>query len=105
MNSKLDEYNRGFFKYRSEQLIISKEEIQETIPCGEEKIKAIQFRKKLADKISIEKENANKLLLIHEDEESQDFMSLYSHPVIKSESDDALGSNQSYLLTFSENSV
>lgn len=77
-------------------------EVVHTIPCGEEKIKAIQFRKKIADKISIEKENANKLLLIHEDEESQDFMSLYSHPVIKSESDDALGSNQSYLLTFSE---
>ena len=34
MNSKLDEYNRGIFKYKTETLNISKEEIIETIPCG-----------------------------------------------------------------------
>ena len=36
MNSKLDEYNRGIFKYNIDKLIVSKEEICEVIPCGEE---------------------------------------------------------------------
>ena len=36
MNSKLDEYNRGIFKYNIDKLIISKEELCETIPSGEE---------------------------------------------------------------------
>ena len=43
MNSKLDEYNRGIFKYKTETLNISKEEIIETISCGEEYESSIEL--------------------------------------------------------------
>lgn len=47
------------------------------------KTKMIAFRKKIFDKIGIEKENANHLLLLKEDEDKKDFLSLYNHPVLK----------------------
>ena len=43
MNSKLDEYNRGIFKYNIDKLIISKEELCETIPSGEEYESSIEL--------------------------------------------------------------
>ncbi|MBE5934971.1 MAG: hypothetical protein E7262_04185 [Lachnospiraceae bacterium] len=43
MNSKLDEYNRGIFKYKTETINLSKEEIHETIPCGEEYDSSIEL--------------------------------------------------------------
>lgn len=59
------------------------QEVVHTIPCGIEKTKMIAFRKKIFDKIGIEKENANHLLLLKEDEDKKDFLSLYNHPVLK----------------------
>lgn len=56
------------------------------IPCGPEKIEIITFRKKIYDKIYVEKENANKLLLL-DDESKEDFLTLYNHPLLKKESD------------------
>jgi predicted phosphodiesterase len=55
-----------------------------TIPCGPEKAELISFRKKIFDKILIEKENADKLLLL-DDEENKDFLTLYNHPILKKE--------------------
>ena len=46
MNGKLDEYNRGIFKYKIDQIKISKEEICETIPCGEEYESSIELSNK-----------------------------------------------------------
>ena len=43
MNSKLDEYNRGIFKYKTEVLNVSKEEIIETIPGGGEYESSIEL--------------------------------------------------------------
>ncbi len=78
------------------------QEIVHTIPCGVEKNKMIIFRKKIFDKISIEKENANHLLLLKEDEEKKDFLSLYNHPVLKKESEDGLSASNSSLISFEE---
>lgn len=65
-------------------------EIIHTIPCGIEKTEIISFRKKLFEKIVIEKENANNLLLHKDDDDNLDFLALYNHPVLKKESEGGL---------------
>jgi predicted MPP superfamily phosphohydrolase len=67
-------------------------EIIYTLPCCSEKLEIITFRKKLFDKISIEKENANNLLLVNESIEKEDFLSLYNNPVLKKESENTIES-------------
>lgn len=64
--------------------------IEHRIPVGPEKSEIIAFRKKLFDKISIEKENANNLLLVNEEADSPDFLELYNHPVLKKEAEAGL---------------
>jgi predicted phosphodiesterase len=73
-----------------DQLCHVGQEIIYTIPCGIEKTKMISFRKKIFDKIPIEKDNANKLLLLKENEEQKDFLSLYNHPVLKRNSENGV---------------
>jgi predicted MPP superfamily phosphohydrolase len=65
-------------------------EIIHTIPCGPEKIEILAFRKKLFDKILIEKEYSNNLLLLNDNEEKEDFLTLFNHPVLKKESEGGL---------------
>lgn len=78
------------------------EAINYTIPCGNEKLKILNFRKKLHDKIAVEIEDANKLLLIDNDENGHDFLSLYNHPVIKSEADNNLESKHGPVISLEE---
>jgi len=78
------------------------QEITHTIPCGQEKAKTIAFRKKIFEKISHEKENADKLLLLKEDEEKKDFLSLYNHPVIKKESEGGLETKNAMSISLEE---
>lgn len=78
------------------------ESVAHTIPCGIEKSKAIAFRKKIFDKINIEKENANNLLLINEKENNNDFLLLYNNPVLKKESDKSLESKNSPAIKFED---
>ena len=68
------------------------EAINYTIPCGTEKLEILHFRKKLHDKTEIEIDNANKLLLIENDDEKHSFLSLYNHPVLKTEAESNLES-------------
>lgn len=85
------------------------QDIIHTIPCGIEKTEIIAFRKKLFDKISIEKENANNLLLHKDDDDKNDFLALYNHPVLKKESEggletkNALSTSLEELVTGKEN--
>lgn len=66
------------------------QEITHTVPCGAEKIEIIAFRKKLFEKILLEKENANNLLLVGSSDKKEDFLTLYCHPVLKKESEGSL---------------
>lgn len=76
--------------------------INYTIPCGDEKMKILNFRKKLHDKIDVEIDNANKLLLIDNDENGYDFLSLYNHPVIKTEAESNLESKHGPTMSLDE---
>lgn len=76
--------------------------INYTIPCGDEKLEILSFRKKLHDKIALEIDNANKLLLINDDENGCDFLSLYNHPVIKSEAESNLESKHCPIIPLEE---
>lgn len=78
------------------------EPIEHTIPCGIEKTKTIAFRKKIYEKISVEKENANNLLLLKDDEDDKDFLSLYNHPLLKKESSGELKFKESIPINFEE---
>lgn len=78
------------------------EPINYTIPCGDEKMKILNFRKKLHDKIAVEIDNANKLLLIDNDENGHDFLSLYNHPVIKTEAESNLESKHGPIISMDE---
>lgn len=71
------------------------------IPCGQEKADLISFRKKIFDKISIEKENANKLLLLNE-EDDKDFLTLYNHPILKKESEGGLETKNANSISLEE---
>lgn len=73
--------------------------INYTIPCGNEKLETLKFRKKLHDKKEAEIENANKLLLIENDEDEHNFLSLYNHPVIKKESENDLDSKHGQIVS------
>jgi predicted MPP superfamily phosphohydrolase/predicted site-specific integrase-resolvase len=77
-------------------------DIIHTIPCGIEKQKTIAFRKKLFDKIIIEKENSSKLLLLRDDEENKDFLTLYNNPVLKKESEGGFDSKNVPIIKFDE---
>ncbi len=78
------------------------EPINYTIPCGDEKMKILNFRKKLHDKIAVEIDNANKLLLIDNDENGHNFLSLYNHPVIKTEAESNLESKHGPIMSLDE---
>lgn len=78
------------------------ETINYTIPCGNEKLEILSFRKKLHDKTEIEIDNANKLLLIENDEEEHSFLSLYNHSVIKTEAESNLESKHSPIISLDE---
>lgn len=78
------------------------QKITHTIPCGIEKSKLIAFRRKIFDKISLEKESANNLLLIKEDEEIKDFLLLYNHPILKKESEGGLESKKTASISMEE---
>lgn len=77
-------------------------EIIHTVPCGLEKIELIAFRKKIFDKIAIEKENSNNLLLLKDDEVEKDFLSLYNHPVLKKESEGGMESKNAVLFSLED---
>lgn len=77
-------------------------EIVHTIPCGNDKLEIIAFRKKLFDKILYEKENANNLLLLKENEENEDFLTLYNHPVLKRESESGLETKKTEIVGLEE---
>jgi len=77
-------------------------EIVHTIPCGSDKLEIIAFRKKLFDKIFYEKENANNLLLLKENEEKEDFLILYNHPVLKRESEGGLETKKTEIVSLEE---
>ncbi len=62
-----------------------------TIPSGEDKIKAISFRNCIARRYSLELESAQKLLLLSDDGDSSEFLTLFSFPQLRTRSDDALG--------------
>ncbi len=64
---------------------ICSDKVIHILPSGEEKLEQIRFRSKIYDKIGIEKENANNLLLLNNDNENCDFLSLFNHPLIKTE--------------------
>lgn len=55
-----------------------------TIPIGSEKDDLNRIRRKLYDKINIEKENADNLLLLKEKDGGKDFLSSYNPPLIRS---------------------
>lgn len=78
------------------------EAINYTIPCGNEKLEILNFRKKLHDKTEIEIDNANKLLLIENDEEEHSILSLYNHPVLKTEAESNLESKHCPLVSLEE---
>lgn len=78
------------------------EAINYTIPCGNEKLEILNFRKKLHDKTEIEIDNANKLLLIENDEDEHNFLSLYNHPVLKTEAESNLESKHSPIISLDE---
>ena len=61
------------------------------IPSGEEKIKAIKFRNTIASKYSLELDYAQKLLLLNNDGEASEFLSLFSFPQLRTRSDDSIG--------------
>lgn len=77
-------------------------EIIHTVPCGTEKLDIIAFRKKLFEKISSEKGNANNLLLIKEEDEKNDFLALYNHPVLKKESEGGLETRNALSISLGE---
>lgn len=71
-----------------------------TIPAGEEKIKAIKFRNLIADKCLIELDNAQKLLLLDDDGDPTDFLTLFSFPQLRTRSDDSFtGSETSDIIS------
>lgn len=55
-----------------------------TIPSGSEKHEILNFRKKVSEKISVEKQNACSLLLTKDEDSSEDFLNTYTHPLLKS---------------------
>lgn len=77
-------------------------EIIHTIPCGIEKAEIIAFRKKVFEKISIEKGNANNLLLLKDEDDKNDFLALYNHPVLKKESEGSLETKNAISISLSE---
>lgn len=71
-----------------------------TIPCGEEKDQKIAFRRKLNDKIELEKDNANSLLLVKG--KDCDFLSFYRPPILKYESEDSVESKKLPIVNLDE---
>lgn len=78
------------------------DKINYTIPCGTEKQEILNFRKKLHNKTEIEIDNANKLLLIGNDEDEHSFLSLYNHPVLKGTEESSLEAKHSPTLSLEE---
>lgn len=78
------------------------EAVNHTIPCGNDKIELLSFRKKLYDKIAIEKDNANNLLLLEDEDNGKDFMTLFSYPVLKKDAESNLESRNTPLVSFDD---
>lgn len=53
-----------------------------TVPVGSDKDDLNKLRKKLYEKIGVEKDNANNLLLIKQEDGGQDFLSSYNTPLV-----------------------
>lgn len=85
----------------SESICHVSEPVMYTIPCGSEKQEMISFRKKIFDKVNVEKENANNLLLLNIDDRG-DFLTLYKNPILKKEPEDALESKNVPQVTIDE---
>ena len=75
-------------------------DITHTIPCGDEKQRKITFRKKIFDKISIEKDNAKKLLL--EEDIDKGFLEQYKNLVLKKESSGTFEKKNSIIISIDE---
>ena len=73
-----------------------------TIPIGENKEERIQLRKKVYDKISIEIENANSLMLLGAEDTHLDFLSSYNPPYIKSSREDSMNANLAETVSLNE---
>lgn len=58
--------------------------LEVSIPIGAEKENLNKIRKKIYQKVDIERENANNLLLIKQDDGGQDFLNTYNSPLIRS---------------------
>lgn len=60
-----------------------------TIPVGQDREERNRLRKKVYEKIAIEKREADNLLLIKSDDGGQDFLNSYNTPLIKKTKDDS----------------
>lgn len=72
------------------------------IPCDTDKERLIKLRKKIHDKYPSEKDGANSLLLINEDSEKQDFLSLYNPPRLKTAYDNEFTDTPSTLYSYTQ---
>lgn len=78
------------------------QEIIHTVPCGAAKVEIISFRKKIFEKITIEQDFANNLLLLKDEEGKEDFLSLYNHPVLKKEPEGGLESKNLEIISLDD---
>ena len=64
-----------------------------TIPIGTEKEERSRVRKKVYEKIEIEKVNADNLLLLKKEDSGKDFLASYNTPLIKRSKEDAMSAS------------
>lgn len=72
--------------------------LEVSIPIGIEKENLSKIRKKIYQKVSVERENANNLLLIMQDDGGQDFLNTYNPPLIRSSKEDSSSQTLSPLI-------
>lgn len=72
--------------------------LQVSIPVGSEKENLNKIRKKIYQKVGVELENANNLLLIKQDDGGQDFLNSYNPPLIRSSKEDSSSQTLSPLI-------
>lgn len=73
-----------------------------TVPIGSEKEERNKLRKKIYEKVDLERDNANNLLLLKQEDGGQDFLNSFSTPLIKRSKDDSMSKTSSALLSMSE---
>ncbi len=83
-------------------LAVESKAIVHHIPCDTEKERLIKLRKKIHDKYPLEKESANSLLLINEESEKQDFLSLYNPPRLKTAYDNEFTETPSAVFSYTQ---